>query len=224
MEKLVEKQRRELLGKSIAAERTKSYGTTRYERRTHQSAKTTSDVFNRLDMNTLFKKDILTLKLPVKGETSDYEVAIVFDNICKDISRELKKQNYKMSFKIVYKAIVRALNNQNIHIGCTCKDWAYRFAYQATRGQYNVGKAQLIPAHMTNPRDTLGAGCKHVLKVLDDLDWVMLLALSIYNYISYMEEHMPDTYKKQIFPQIYGMPYEVALRKNIVDGEDDADV
>ena len=53
-------------------------------------------------------------------------------------------------------------------IGCTCKDYKFRFQYIATKERYNALQAQLVPATQTNPNNDQGAGCKHILKVLDD--------------------------------------------------------
>ena len=113
---LQEKSRSDLLSKSMTAKPTKSYNTTRFERRKLQTMKTSSSIFNKLDMNSVFKSDALSLEIPVEGETNTYTVTILFDGICKDIQRELKKNDYNLEFKVIYKAIVRAIKNQKQHI------------------------------------------------------------------------------------------------------------
>ena len=157
---LQEKSRSDLLSKSMTAKPTKSYNTTRFERRKLQTMKTSASIF---------KSDALSLEIPVEGETNTYTVTILFDGICKDIQRELKKNDYNLEFKVIYKAIVRAIKNQSMFIGCTCKDYKFRFQYIATKERYNALQAQLVPATQTNPNNDQGAGCKHILKVLDDL-------------------------------------------------------
>ena len=166
---LQEKSRSDLLSKSMTAKPTKSYNTTRFERRKLQTMKTSASIFNKLDMNSIFKSDALSLEIPVEGETNTYTVTILFDGICKDIQRELKKNDYNLEFKVIYKAIVRAIKNQSMFIGCTCKDYKFRFQYIATKERYNALQAQLVSATQTNPNNDQGAGCKHILKVLDDL-------------------------------------------------------
>ena len=218
---LQEKSRSELLSKSMTAKPTKSYNTTRFERRKLQTMKTSSSIFNKLDMNSVFKSDALSLEIPVEGETNTYTVTILFDGICKDIQRELKKNNYNLEFKVIYKAIVRAIKNQNMFIGCTCKDYKFRFQYIATKERYNALQAQLVPATQTNPNNDQGAGCKHILKVLDDLSWAMQLATALNNYILYMKKNKQKLFNDIMFRSIYGMPYRSAVEKGIIEETDD---
>lgn len=218
---LQEKSRSDLLSKSMTAKPTKSYNTTRFERRKLQTMKTSSSIFNKLDMNSVFKSDALSLEIPVEGETNTYTVTILFDGICKDIQRELKKNNYNLEFKVIYKAIVRAIKNQNMFIGCTCKDYKFRFQYIATKERYNALQAQLVPATQTNPNNDQGAGCKHILKVLDDLSWAMQLATALNNYILYMKKNKQKLFNDIMFRSIYGMPYRSAVEKGIIEETDD---
>lgn len=218
---LQEKSRSDLLSKSMTAKPTKSYNTTRFERRKLQTMKTSASIFNKLDMNSVFKSDALSLEIPVEGETNTYTVTILFDGICKDIQRELKKNNYNLEFKVIYKAIVRAIKNQNMFIGCTCKDYKFRFQYIATKERYNALQAQLVPATQTNPNNDQGAGCKHILKVLDDLSWAMQLATALNNYILYMKKNKQKLFNDIMFRSIYGMPYRSAVEKGIIEETDD---
>ena len=214
---LQEKSRSDLLSKSMTAKPTKSYNTTRFERRKLQTMKTSSSIFNKLDMNSVFKSDALSLEIPVEGETNTYTVTVLFDGICKDIQRELKKNDYNLEFKVIYKAIVRAIKNQNMFIGCTCKDYKFRFQYIATKERYNALQAQLVPATQTNPNNDQGAGCKHILKVLDDLSWAMQLATALNNYILYMKKNKQKLFNDIMFRSIYGMPYRSAVEKGIIE-------
>ena len=218
---LQEKSRSDLLSKSMTAKPTKAYNTTRFERRKLQTMKTSSSIFNKLDMNSVFKSDALSLEIPVEGETNTYTVTILFDGICKDIQRELKKNNYNLEFKVIYKAIVRAIKNQNMFIGCTCKDYKFRFQYIATKERYNALQAQLVPATQTNPNNDQGAGCKHILKVLDELSWAMQLATALNNYILYMKKNKQKLFNDIMFRSIYGMPYRSAVEKGIIEETDD---
>lgn len=81
-------------------------------------------------------------------------------------------------------------------------------AYYSTKGKYNGGRPELRPSKITNPNDTKGAGCKHVLNVLGNLDWAMKLATSINNYISYIKDKYPDKYEQIIYPMIFTKPFE----------------
>ena len=159
-------------------------------------------------MNALFKGDLMNFIIPVHGETSDYSVEVLFDGICTRLREELKRNNYRIEYKIVYRAIVNAINSGDVLVGCSCPDWKYRQAYQGTRGQYNAGKPELRPANITNPNDTKGAGCKHVMHVLGNLDWAMKLATCINNYIHYIMDHKPELFQNIIWPAISGLSYD----------------
>jgi len=121
-------------------------------------------------MNSLFKADLLNFIIPIKGETNDYSVEVLFEGVCKKIREELKRNNFKLEYKVIYRAIINAVNAGDILVACTCPDWKFRQAYQGTMGKYNAGKPELRPAKITNPNDTKGAGCKHVMNVLGNLD------------------------------------------------------
>ncbi len=215
--KLLEKRRSELLDKSKSADRTKSYGTTRYDRRNAVEVFNTDRNFNNIDMNALFKSDTLSLLLPIHGERGNYEVEVLFNNVCPAIKHEIRANNYKLEFKCIYKALIRAVNNNDIYIGCSCSDFKYRFSYWGTKERYSSMKPQLVPAKITNPNNSKGAACKHVLNVLGNLDWVLKLASTINNYIAYMSENMSDKYEDIMFPAVFGMTYDQALKKGIIE-------
>lgn len=106
-----------------------------------------------------------------------------------------------------------------------CADFYYTFSYQATKERYNAGKSVVIPAKVRNPNDTKGAGCKHILKVLGNLDWALDLASCITNYVLYMQENYPDKYENIIFPALYGMSYLEATNQGILDtGEEEINI
>ena len=60
---LLERKRRELIDQSKIAKKTKAYGTTRYVRRDKQHISSKPDMFNRVDMNKVFKENILDLNI-----------------------------------------------------------------------------------------------------------------------------------------------------------------
>ena len=101
-----------------------------------------------------------------------------------------------------------------------CPDWKYRIAYWATRNQQNSGTPEVRPSDITNPRDTKGAGCKHSLLVISNLDWMMKIASVINNYIKYCRDNMARNYADYIFPKVYGVPYNRAVQLSLFDKED----
>ena len=120
---LLEKSRQELIDKSKNADTVKKYGTTRWEGRTRVSPFLTVRNYDRLDMNSLFKGDIMNFLVPIHGETSDYSVELMFEGICSKLRDELKRNNYRLEYKIVYRAIINAINSGDVLVSCTCPDW-----------------------------------------------------------------------------------------------------
>lgn len=199
---LVEKTRQELLLKSREASPVKAYGETRYERRTKQSPVKSIDLFNKIDMNSIFKANILSFNIPVVGESDTYTVNVLFENLCDSINREISKNGGKLEFKVIYRAIIDAINKQDIFISCTCPDFKYRIRYWSTRENFNSGQPENRPTKITNPNDTAGDGCKHVLNVISNLDWAIRLSTSIYNYIKYMYLNQEKLFGDIIYPAI----------------------
>ena len=221
--KLVEKKRQELLNQSKRADIVKTYGTTRYDAKNRVRVMNTTANFNSIDMNSLFKADLLSFKIPIEGETDTYEVEILFDGILNDIKKEIAYNNDEVEYKCIYKAIISAINRQDIYISCTCQDWKYRMAFWSTKGRFNSGRTQLVPARITNPNNSKGAGCKHVMNVLANLSWALNIASVITNYIKYMKDKYPNKYQKIIYPAIFGREYEEEIEDiNISDEVEEA--
>ena len=125
----------------------------------------------------------------------------------------------------VYDIQVKDWNNFVIDAGIVlhnCKDWTYRQAYWATQNRYNSGTPQMDNGkRIANPNDTKGAGCKHVLLVLSNMDWMMKIASVINNYIRYSRDYLQRNYADYIFPVVYGVPYKRAVQMSIFDKEDE---
>ena len=218
---LTEATRQQLISKSQTADKTKSYGTTRYDRRNMQHVYSPKESLNKLDQNALWKSNILSFYMDIHGETNNYKVEVIFDDVLGDFKKELERNKYKLEYKVIYRAIINAINRQDIYVSCTCADFYYTFSYQATKERYNAGKSVVIPAKVRNPNNTKGAGCKHILKVLADLSWALDLATCITNYIYLMQDRYPDKYEEIIFPALYGMSYIEAINKGIIEVEEE---
>lgn len=219
---LLELNRGQLINKSKASDNYKdtSKGRNRWERRNKSKIATRVDQYNKIDMNSFFKNDELKVGINVHGETSDYIVAIRYNGVLKEIAEQIKRNNNKLEFKCILIALQRVFNQGNVFVSCSCPDWKYRQAYHATRGGYNSGAPEIRASDITNPRDSKGAGCKHVNLVLGNIDWIMKIASVINNYIHYMEDHFERKYADLIFPKLYGMPYQKAIQLNLFDTDD----
>jgi hypothetical protein len=116
---------------------------------------------------------------------------------------------------LIIKALVKSFNDENVFIRCSCPDFKYRFSYQFTKKGLITGPGESIPADITNPNDDLGNGCKHILLVLGNTNWVISLGSVIYNYINYMELHYKKMYADIIYPAIYGKKYEEPVQLDL---------
>lgn len=213
--------RQDLLSKSKKGKATKTYGTNRFARRNRSSINASSRTYNQIDMNSLFKKDILIIRIPVNGETNKYEVQLKFNSFLDELRKETNSnKEKKCEYKTVAKALMRAFNRDDTYISCSCPDWKYRFAYWGSKDDYSSGAPQPVPAVITNPDNDLGAGCKHSLLVLANLKWAMKVATVINNYILYAKDNMQKAYADIIFPAIYGVKYDKAVQLGLFDTEE----
>lgn len=218
---LDEANRQELINKS----KTSAKGRQRFERRRKSKVANTVTSFNKIDMDKFFKKDILTVNIPVHGETDNYEVIITFSDIL-DLIQEQVQRTGKVSYAEISRAMIQGFNKDDVYIFCTCPDFQYRFGYFATKNNFNSGAPETRPSDITNPNDTLGSGCKHILLVLNNTSWILRVARVINNYIKYMETHYQKAYADVIYPAIYGKEYEEPVQLSLDDTdnlEDDSD-
>lgn len=209
--KLLEDKRSQLLSRSKTGDAyviwNQFKGKNRYQRRLYSRLAASVKNFNSIDMNKLFKDDILDVDIDVKGETDIYVVRISFSGFLDELHNFLKN-NTPLDRKIISKALVRAFNADNVYINCTCPDFRYRGKYWATKNNILIGAPETRPSDITNPNDTKGPGCKHINLALSDSSWLIKVSSVIYNYINYMKEHDERLYQKYIYPAIYQQPYD----------------
>ena len=77
----------------------------------------------------VIRKNILTVSIPVTGETDNYLVTISFGSVLDEIQREIKKNNDKLELKSILRALMNAFNSDNVYIRCNCPDSRFRFSY-----------------------------------------------------------------------------------------------
>ena len=65
-----------------------------------------------------------------------------------------------------------------------CADWKYRYAYVGTKNNYKYGKKELRPADIRNPRDDIGAFCKHLAAILSNKNWVNKVATRVTDWLN----------------------------------------
>lgn len=224
-ELLLEKTRQELIDKSKSgadySSSNQQRGRNRWERRKYSQVANSVRDYNSIDMDAFWKGDILEFGIRVRGETDDYVVTVLFEGILAELRREVAGNHNKLEFKCVLRALLKVFNTGDVYISCSCPDWKYRMAYFATKNRYNSGTPEVRPSDITNPGDTKGAGCKHSLLVISNLDWMMKVASVINNYVKWCRQNMERNYAQYIFPQVYGVPYNRAVQMSLFDDPND---
>ena len=209
---LLEDKRSQLLSRSKTGDAYSVWnqfrGKNRYQRRLYSRLASSVKNFNSIDMNKLFKDDIIDVDIDVKGETDVYVVRISFAGFLDELHNFLNRQDQQLDRKIISKALVKAFNADDVYINCTCPDFRYRGKYWATKNNILIGAPEIRPSDITNPNDTKGPGCKHINLALSDSSWLIKVSSVIYNYIEYMKEHDERLYQKYIYPAVYQKPYE----------------
>lgn len=195
-------------------------GKSRYQKRLKSRIASSNREYNQIDMNNLFKNNILTVNIPVIGETNNYIVSFSFGGFLDKLFDELHRNNDQMALKVVLRAIVDAFNSDDVYIRCSCEDFHYRSAYWATKTDIITGEPELIPSDITNPDNTLGPGCKHIMLCLSNTGWAIKVAAVIKNYIEYMDKHLHSMYAKVIYPAIWHKEYEEPVQLSIFDDDE----
>ena len=211
MSYIVEDSRTQLLQKSKKADNyvpsNQKLGKNRYERRLHSKVAKSVKQYNSMDMNKLFKDNILDVNVEVNGETDNYIVRMSFGGFLDYLHDQIERNNGQLDLRTISRALVSSFNSDNTYIWCSCDDWKYRMAYWATVKDINSGQPEDRPSNITNPNDTKGAGCKHTLLVLSNNTWLIKVASVVHNYINYMEKHEQRLYADIIYPAIYQKEY-----------------
>lgn len=210
---LNEDSRNKLISKSKSSVK----GKQRFDRRSKSKVANSVRQYNSIDMNKLFKDNILTVNISVNGETDDYTVRISFGGFL-EILRDLTEDDVEnLNLRNITRALITGFNRDDVYIFCSCPDYHYRFGYWATKNQITSGEPENRPSDITNPDDKLGSGCKHILLVLSNNNWLIKVASVINNYIRYMEKHYQNLYADIIFPAIFGRKYEEPTQMSFDD-------
>jgi len=213
--RLLEYTRSQLVSQSRRAKKEKD-GKTRYEKRVKSRIGTSVKNFNNINMNSVFKEDILTVGIDVKGETDDYVVTISFGGFLDNLHKQLGDRE-DLTLRDIIRALVRSFNGDNVYVRCTCPDFFYRFGYFLSKDDIIYGERQDIPSDITNPDNDLGRGCKHIMLALSNHSWLIKVASAVNNYIHYMEKHYTKLYQTVIYPAIYDKEYEGDIQLDIFD-------
>ena len=196
----------------------------RYEKRVKSRVASTVKEFNEIDMQSLFVHNILTVNVPVQGETNNYLVRIKFGGFLDILRRQLDRQNGVLDLRAITRALLDAFNQDDVYIHCTCPDYQYRFSYWSSIKDINAGPPEKRPAKITNPKNDKGPGCKHIMLVLSNNSWLIKVASVINNWVIYMSKNRKKQYADIIYPAIYGHPYEEPVQLSMDDEHDLNDI
>lgn len=130
-ESLSEATRNQLVAKSRNADQynDQKYGKNRFERKKYSKIATQVKSYNQIDMNDLFKRDILTVKIPVTGETDEYTVSIQMEGVVAEMAKNIKSNTNKFEFRTVMQALTKIFNSSNVKVSCTCPDYLYSYKH-----------------------------------------------------------------------------------------------
>jgi hypothetical protein len=202
----------------------KERGKNRFERKKYSKIANAVKNYNEIDMNSLFKQDILLVKIPVVGENDEYTVTIKLEGVVNEIQKNIKNNSNKLEYRTIIQALTKVFNTSDVYIKCSCPDAKYRFAHWNIVNGVSVDDSSNDPGPgkgIANPNDDKGRGCKHMLLVLANGDWMMKVASVINNYCHFLSEKRPDAFLKLVFPKLYGVPADEAAEHDIVEADED---
>ena len=202
----------------------KSRGKNRFERKKYSKVANTVKQYNNIDMNALFKQDILKVSIPINGETDDYTVTVKIEGVVAEIAKNIKNNKNQLEYRTIVQSLTKMFNTTDIYVKCTCPDHTFNYAHWNIINKVSVDDTSNDPGPgkgIANPNDSKGRGCKHILLVLANGDWMMKVASVINNYVHYASENMQKAFLKLIFPKLYGVSAEEAAENNIVEDNED---
>lgn len=163
--------RKNLVGK------TKVGSPTRYNKRLRYSAMSIPEI----DEEQLLNNDMLVIRVQV----GKYVCTIAFEGVIKKLVEIVKRDRLH---RVIRRFVVQALNQQvditeNVYVRCSCPDFRFRYSYYATKYEYIWGAPENRPAKITNPYDSIGATCKHLVAILANKKWLVKAASVVNDFI-----------------------------------------
>ena len=210
--------------RSVGQYKDTSRGVNRFQRKKYSRVVNSVKAFNSINMNSVFKQDILQVDIPIVGETDEYTVTIKLEGVIAEIQKNIKNNGNKFEYRTIIQALTKVFNTTDVYIKCTCPDHKYRFAHWNIIKNVSTDDSSKDPGPgkgIANPNDDKGRGCKHILVCLSNGDWMLKCASVLNNYCHYLSEKKPDAFLKLVFPKLYGVPANEAAENGIVEDNDD---
>lgn len=163
--------RKNLVGK------TKVQSPERYDKRLRYSTMSIPEI----DEDKLLNFDRLVITVRVGNYTDN----LAFDGVMQKLIEIVKKDPKHV---VNRRAVIRAMNEQvdavkDVYVRCSCSDFKYRFAYFATKYDYLWGPPENRPSNVTNPKDNIGATCKHLACILSNKKWLVKASSVVNDFI-----------------------------------------
>ena len=122
--------------------------------------------------------------LVITTYVGDYEQKIELTSFLDRLrNRVLSSQYYKITVDNIRTLLRNCFSDMDLRVSCTCGDWKYRIAYRASENGYIYGEKETRAANITNPNDTKGSLCKHLIRVLSNYSWLSFLSGVVYRYL-----------------------------------------
>lgn len=156
-----------------------------------------------IDDDELFYND----RLIIYSQVGDY-ICIVGVNDFSKSYKEILKKNRKptVNLETTIRAVQLALDNEDIYVNCDCPDFYYRYSYVATKNGYKFGTPQDIPAPERNPKDNIGAVCKHLYRILNNKRWAVRSASMVNKVLRDNPEDTKDWLDTDVIFNVGGRP------------------
>ena len=101
--------------KSVGKYKNQERGKNRFERKKYSKIANAVKNYNEINMNLLFKQDILQVNIPVVGESDEYTVTIKLEGVVAEIQKNIKNNNNKLEFRTIIQSLTKVFNTTDVY-------------------------------------------------------------------------------------------------------------
>lgn len=154
----------------------------------------------RYSVNNSTEFEIHKGNLVITTFVGDYEQKIELTSFLDRLrNRVMSSEYYKINVDNIRTLLRNCFSDLDLKVSCTCADWKFRLAYRASEEGYIYGEKEIRPAEKTNPKDTKGSLCKHLIRVLSNYSWLSFLSGVVYRYL---KNHVDELAKAFGIPEL----------------------
>lgn len=138
----------------------------------------------RYSVNNNTEFEVRKGNLVITTFVGDYEQKIELTSFLDRLrNRVNSSQYYIINVDNIRTLLRNCFSDLDLRVNCTCADWQFRIKYRASQHGYVYGEPETRPAVITNPKDTKGSLCKHLIRVLSNYSWLSFLSGVVYRYL-----------------------------------------